>query len=297
MTLFIYIHINYQLKTNNDLEIYEITENDSKEQMEEIMDIRIPVILSNIDGFRQFADQTKWDSLIETYPMFDIALRNPERNEAQPVMSLGVASKALLVDNSLYSENNTLFLSETGVGKLFAYHDAILRPHLVCDCRYDIVLGASETQTPFRYELNYRSFFTVTQGSIRVKLAPPKSSKYLHTIYDYQAFEFKSPINPWSPQSQYIIDFQKIKCMEIVLHPGQILFIPAYWWYSIKFNTKATSINTFKYKTYTNNLAILPQTLMYILQQQNVKRSLTQIYVPPNDETHVNDEKNISQTF
>ena len=33
------------------------------------------------------------------------------------------------------------------------------------------------TQTPLKYELNYRNFFLVTQGSIKVKLIPPKSAK------------------------------------------------------------------------------------------------------------------------
>ena len=35
ITLFLYLHIYYQLKTSNDLEIYEI-ENPSKEKLEEI---------------------------------------------------------------------------------------------------------------------------------------------------------------------------------------------------------------------------------------------------------------------
>ena len=34
----------------------------------------------------------------------------------------------------------------------------------------------------FRYDLNYRNYYTVTQGSISVKLSPPKSSKYLYSI-------------------------------------------------------------------------------------------------------------------
>ena len=71
-------------------------------------------------------------------------------------------------------------------------------------------------------------------GKVKIKLSPPKSSKYLHQIKDYDNFEFRSPINVWNIQEEYKIDFDKIKCMEITLEPGKILFIPAYWWYSIK---------------------------------------------------------------
>jgi hypothetical protein len=103
-------------------------------------------------------------------------------------------------------------------------------------------------------------------------MASPQSIKYLYPIYDYENFEFKSPINPWNPQSNYVADFDKIKCLEFTLTPGKTLFIPAYWWYSIKFN-KNTSISSFKYRTYINNLAILPYIGLHALQLQNIKRN------------------------
>ena len=66
-------------------------------------------------------------------------------------------------------------------------------------------------------------------------MTPPRSSKYLYPIKDYDNFEFRSSINPWNVQDQYKKDFDKIKCLELTLEPGKILFIPAYWWYSLKF--------------------------------------------------------------
>ena len=53
---------------------------------------------------------------------------------------------------------------------------------------------------------------------------------------------------------------------------GQILFLPAYWWYSIEFG-KETSVSTFKYKTYMNTIAILPKIIMKLLQNQNVRHN------------------------
>jgi hypothetical protein len=129
------------------------------------------------------------------------------------------------------------------------------------------------TITPFRYEINYRNYFLVTQGSVQIKLAPPKSTRYLHPVNDYENFEFRSPVNPWSPQPQYTADFDKIKCLEFTLNAGKTLYIPAYWWYSIQFNKNA-SISCFRYRTYMNNLAILPKVVMYGLQIQNVKRNV-----------------------
>ena len=61
--------------------------------------------------------------------------------------------------------------------------------------------------------------------------------------------------------------------MEFKVKRGQIVQIPAYWWYSIKFGNKST-ICSFKYRTYMNFVSILPEIFVNILQQQNVKRQL-----------------------
>ena len=134
-------------------------------------------------------------------------------------------------------------------------------------------MGSNGVITPFRYELNYRNYFVVTQGSIKVKMAPPKSIKYLSPHNDYENFEFKSPVNPWTPQPQYSADFDKMKCLEFSLTRGKALYIPAYWWYSIKFEGNC-SITCFRYRTYMNNIAIVPHIFMYALQIQNVKRDV-----------------------
>jgi len=165
------------------------------------------------------------------------------------------------------------FLQETGAIKNFSYNDEFLRPYLVSNCYYDVLFSSKNLETPFRYDINYRNYYLVTQGSVRIKLSPPKSSKYLYPINDFENFEFKSPINPWEPQPKYRADFDKIKCLEIILVPGKILYIPAYWWYTFKFNEN-TSISCFKYRTYMNNIAISPKIFMYALQNQNVERKI-----------------------
>jgi hypothetical protein len=104
-----------------------------------------------------------------------------------------------------------------------------------------------------------------------VKLAPPKSGRYLYPVKDYENLEFRAQVNPWNPQAKFRADFDKVKCLEIILTPGKFLFIPAYWWYSFKF-AENTSVSSFKYRTYMNNIAISPHIFMYALQNQNVER-------------------------
>ena len=133
--------------------------------------------------------------------------------------------------------------------------------------------GSIGSKTPLRYNLNYRNFYYVTSGKINIKLIPPHSSKYLYPIKDYDNFEFRSPVNVWSVQPEYKADFDKVKVLDVTLGKGEIIFIPAYWWYSIEYE-KISSVCVFKYRTFMNYLAISPEIVLSLLQGQNIKRDI-----------------------
>ncbi len=276
IVLFIYLHITFHLKISDDLEVYEI-EQPSKEKLEEICDIRQPVIFDyNVDGL---INECNIDSIERNYGAFDVKVRNVKEyddvSELYLPLTLNTAREIFRKDSEerFISENNTEFLEETGLIKTMRYNDNFLRPYSVCNCMYDVNFSSNETKTPLKYELNYRNFYMVTQGKLKIKLIPPKSSKYLYTIKDYENFEFLSPVNPWNVQSQFKSDFDKLKTLEVELKVGQIISIPAYWWYSFHF-FENTSICSFKYKTYMNNIAISNHILVNLLQSQNVKREI-----------------------
>lgn len=279
IVLFLYLHVYFQLKTSNDLEIYEI-DYPSKDKLEEICDLRQP-ILFNFQNER-ILESCQRSNILDTYGAFDVKIRNIKQTEKDKdtdanlyvPLAFSNAVKVVREDNEAkyLVENNADFLEETGLLKSYKYNDVFLRPYMVSQCSYDFQMAAEKTQTPFRYELNYRNYLLVTEGSVKIKLAPPKSSKYLYTNNDYENFEFSSPVNPWQVQSKYKADFDKIKCLDIGMQKGQILFLPAYWWYSIEYG-KETSVSTFKYKTYMNTIAILPKLVMKFLQNQNVKNN------------------------
>ena len=90
---------------------------------------------------------------------------------------------------------------------------------------------------------------------------------------DYDNFEFRSPINPWNVQGEYKKDFGKIKALEVKLKKNDIIFIPAYWWYSIQYE-EISNICSFKYRTYMNTLAIMPTLFISLLQSLNTKHDI-----------------------
>jgi hypothetical protein len=256
--------------------MYEV-EQPSKDKLEEICDLRQPVLFDF--DCQKIVESSNKSYISNNYNAFEIKIRNVKEtdpnSELYMPLPLHAANKLFSEDiNSTYfSESNNEFLEETGVIKSLKYNDEFLRPYMVSNCNYDIMMGSANTCTPFRYEINYRNYYLLTEGSAQIKLAPPHSIRYLYPNYDYENFEFRSPVDPWSPQPKYIADFDKMKCLEFTLTPGKTLYIPAYWWYSIKFN-KNTSISCFNYRTYMNNIAVAPYIGMHALQIQNVKRNI-----------------------
>jgi hypothetical protein len=303
--LFFYLHIQFHLKTSDDLEIYEV-EQASKDKIEEICDLRQPVLIDIHEDGDKIINTTNKQFLLDNYPVFEVKIRNKtdikSKSDICVPLPLHVAVKLFNEDKtaSYFSEGNIDFLQETGAIKNMSYNDEFLRPYLVSNCYYDVLFASNDLETPFRYDLNYRNYYMVTQGSIKIKLSPPKSSKYLYPINDYENFEFKSEINPWKPQAKYKADFDKIKCLEIVLTPGKLLYIPAYWWYTFKFNEN-TSVSCLKYRTYMNNIAISPNIFMYALQNQNVERKIVKkldiketLIDPNNNSTQIDELTNIN---
>jgi len=299
IVLFIYLHIHFHLKQSNDLEVYEIDQ-PSKQRLEEVCDIRQPTTFEYYN--EQLHAQLSYQAIHNMYRAFDIHIRDVSKNTGDhdhdrdrdhtqkksyvsyiPV-PLKIAHEVLKNDTEqkYISENNADFIEETGLIKTFQLCDEFLRPYMVSRCMYDILLGSENTVTPLRYNLNYRNYFLVTQGTIRLKLMPPKDARYLYPIMDYDILEFRSPVNPWNVQPEYRDDFDKIKTLEIELYQGMVVFIPAYWWYSIQFVGSETTVCSFQYRTHMNTLSIMPQLALHLLQTLNTRSDTL--------EKHVNDK-------
>ena len=291
IVLFLYLHIHFHLKKSNDLEVYEI-EQPSKQRLEEVCDIRQPTTFEFYN--EQLFTQLSYQAIHTSYRAFDINIRDvskpssgagaaPDKTPQKGTeddqalyipVTFKIAHEVLKKDTEMkyISEHNADFIDETGLIKVFQLNDDFLRPYMVSSCTYDIMMASTGTTTPLRYEVNYRNYFLVTQGRVKILLIPPKDSRYLYPINDYDILEFRTPVNPWKVQPEYQDDFDKIKTLEVELFQGMVMYIPAYWWYSVQFIVPETSVGTFKYRTHMNTISIAPQLLMNLLQTMNTKR-------------------------
>jgi hypothetical protein len=287
IVLFIYLHIYFQLKTSNDLEIYNI-DTPSKDKFEEICDLKQPVLFNDLSLDNNFKKIISIDHLVKSYGNFDIKLinlnnitnsnKNYNSEDDSPLyvpvkFSTSIELFTKDKESKYYTENNSDFIEESCLTKYFRHNDGFLRPYTVSNCEYDIITGSKNLKTPLKYNITYRNYFIVIQGKIKVRLIPPKSQKYLYLINDYDNFNFYSPVNVWDPQDNYKCEFNKVKYLDIDVFPNNCLYIPPYWLYSILFDDN-TLVCSFKYKTYMNTFSNIPKYFMKFLQLQNVKHKL-----------------------
>ena len=83
LVLFIYLHIQFHLKTGEDLEMYEI-EQPSKDKLEEICDLRQPVLF-DFDS-QKIAESSNKTYLANNYHAFEVKIRNIKETDSLMVL-------------------------------------------------------------------------------------------------------------------------------------------------------------------------------------------------------------------
>lgn len=266
--LFLYIHVQYQLKTSNDLEFYSFEEL-NKNKLFELQELRQPIIFNfKIEeyNFKNF----KLENLKQLYKLYDINVKDISKTTLVPI-NLENGIKLLKSENKYISVQNHDFLEESKLNKILENNDTILRPELLMNSYFDIIMGCKDSVTCLEYSKNFRNYLFVSEGKIKIKLTIPNNRKYLDEVINYDSFKFESLINIWNVEEKYKNAIDRIKFIELDLEPGRIISIPAYWWYSIKFLEKESVILSFSYRTYMNSLSILPSIFTAFLQEQNTK--------------------------
>lgn len=264
--VFIYLHIRFQLKVNNNLEVYEI-DYDTNENLQKICDIRVPLLFDVPKMYVELpVEFTKQQGNSE----INIKDAMDELDTTPVKLSFFSAKKLIEEDNikKYYSEKNSDFLEESNLKIEYKKNDSLFSPQMTAITEYDIILGSRNVSMPFKFHTNYRSFLYVSRGQATVRMCSWKNSKNFNTIYNWKDFNFYSQINVWNPQSEYENIYEKIKFIDIIVPTGKVVYIPPYCWYSVKLThseeESETIIQSYSYKTYMNLLAISPKLILHL---------------------------------
>jgi hypothetical protein len=264
VVLFLYIHIYNHNKTSNYLELYEM-ENLSKEKLEDIINYKQPLLLNSIN----LVENINVKHLLSEYSTFNINIYN---NNSDNLCKINLQDYYDVASSTNYlSYNNEEFLQETSIVKILCKNDIFFRPPNMCAKKYDVIMGAQNNNTRLKYSINSRNILYLSSGQVEVTLCPPKYYKNLHVKKNYETLEFYSQINIYNVDNIYKNDYNKIKFLRVILNVGQVLVIPPYWFYSIKFLEKHTLVFLNSYTTYVNYVSLIPHLTMQLLQLGNVK--------------------------
>ena len=287
--LFLYVHITSQYKKSEDLEIYE-ADYVSNTQLQEICDVRQPVVFD----FRAVApsflaeNYLDWGNILEksknstmdvhVKDVKDIhALASEYAGDSVP-LNLSSATGLMETDSKgrFFSENNDEFTKEKLQDNLDEMNEYI-KPSFTAITKHDLMFGSDGAYTPMRYHTDYRRCLLVGQGKIWVKMTPWKSRKFLHIEKDYVNYEFRCPMDVWNCQEKYLNDLENLKCLEFEVSAGFLLYIPPYWFYSIKYSKSEnglTQIFEWTYNSIMNVASNLPDWTKFYLQQWNTEKKI-----------------------
>lgn len=278
--LFIYVHVNGEWKRSEDLEVYEM-DFENNRQLQNMCDSKQP-LLFYLDKFSPNLFYRLHLAKLSQFDTEDVNIKDSIdywNEEAVDAVAVPFRSAENLTVNDKYSrywsEGNSDFLNETGMREVFEEADSSLRPFFNVNKKYDFMFGSRFAATPLRYHSHHRYYLAVTSGKITVKLTPWRSSRFLHPIKDYEHYEFRSAVNIWNPQKHFAADAEKVHFVEIEVFEGQVLFIPAWWWYTIRFSTDPTTcVATFTYNTVADIASNTKEWGLYYLQQSNIKKKV-----------------------
>ena len=281
IVLVIYIHIINQLKTSEDLEVYEM-DYTNNQYLQEVCDIKQPVLFESNEIMPEFFENINAETF-KNNDKYDVKIkdiRDYYKEEGIDYIVLPVSSATNLMKtdtrSNYFTENNDEFIENADLYQFFHSNDTYLKPPLSMITKYDIMTGSTKTVTPLRYHTDFRKFISVHSGKTKIKMTPWKSNKYLAPYRDFENYEFRSRVNVWNPDKSHKNNVEKLRFFEFDITPGNTLHIPPYWWYSIQFNDDSdTIVTSITYNSIMNCLSNLPNWGLYYLQQTNTKTKIT----------------------
>lgn len=278
LLLFLYLHINNQLKRSEDLEISEMDYYDN-ENLQEVCELKQPILFDYRPVNDEFFGAITLDNLFK-HGSQEIKVKDSaeyfdeNENPNYLYLSYDSANSLFISDGKgkYFSEKNGEFIDETALTGLFEENNVFLKPSFTVNSKYDFMIGSKNVILPLRYHTCARQFLCVNSGKIHVKMTPWKSRKYLNPIKDYEHYDFRSTLNPWTSDDE---NMTKLRFLEFDVHAGYVLYIPPYWFYSIKFSDSSENlVCRFSYDTATSFLVNVPNYSMYYLQQSNITKVL-----------------------
>jgi hypothetical protein len=103
-------------------------------------------------------------------------------------------------------------------------------------------LSAPGTSTPLHRDLT-ENFFVQMVGHKRFYLYPPRDSPWLYSYSFRSGLPNFSRFDPERPDYERFPLARRVRPIEVVLHPGDVLYLPSRWWHQPRSLDLSMSVN------------------------------------------------------
>ncbi|XP_028403625.1 HSPB1-associated protein 1-like isoform X2 [Dendronephthya gigantea] len=136
-------------------------------------------------------------------------------------------------------------------------------------------MGSVESFTPCHYDSYGCNLVAQLYGRKKWLLFSPTQSDCLYpTRVPYEESSVFSPVNFRDPDHDKFPKFENATCYEVILEPGDVLFVPKHWWHYVECLETAISVNTW-IEMHTDNYdrieEAITRSLIYPLKSQEAK--------------------------
>lgn len=274
--LFFYIHIKHQKYCNKDDDII-ITQIDSKAQLDELCDYKLPIKFPNTKFTELLGINISLIKNEFNNEHIDFNVCNIQYNKVKTKDVLDFKDFVPLdIDNTieLFSTEDT-YITETNYNIMDTIlrnqineNDGFFKPPLNIKKYIDLLSGSIEATTYLQHYITNRTFLFVTSGSLKIRFVNPKFSHLFEKDFDYNEYIYKYKDNIWN--YTHNDKWNKFKYIEVDAKEGDIIFIPPYWLYSICYGRDCCCISL-KYEPLMNMISNMKEHTMSILQKSNTK--------------------------
>jgi hypothetical protein len=103
--------------------------------------------------------------------------------------------------------------------------------------------GSAGTVTPLHFDPAVNNLFAQVYGSKQFNLFAPDDAKYLYPFPRGSKLQHLSHVDVEDPDSAAFPLFNNASKISVTVGPGQLLFLPAFWWHHVKSLSVSISAN------------------------------------------------------
>jgi len=249
IVLIIYLHIQSHFQHALQSDVFEL-DGIIDNSIDDVLDLKQPVVFRLEFVPTTIEEDINIHALSRTNADTNIYVVEPTNGVR---VTSSISSFIKLQDSAssvpYYSDGNELLIKglSNDIRSRIASHYVNLVPPLLCTTRYDLIFGTDKCITRLQRNVAHRSYFTVTNGTVVVKLIHPEQL----TDVKFECIPGSVP-DMWCSVAK--LETTKISMKDVSLNKGQTLFVPPYW--GIIFHmTKDSFMLSVKYSTYMSEMA------------------------------------------